>query len=77
MYATEFQTIIDKPYIDVPQYDELKGKSVKVLFLVEDMKQDNQDDIKSNFDFIEYYTNNPVNLKANTIYLTRDEAHER
>jgi|GEM_PF-6427103 len=29
------------------------------------------------FDFIDYYSNNPVILKKNTKFLTREEANER
>jgi hypothetical protein len=33
MQRVEFNTIIDKPYIEVPNYEELKGHKVGVILL--------------------------------------------
>jgi len=76
MYATEFQTIINEPYIKIPEYDTLKGKNVRVLFLVEN-EEENQVNKGDAFDFIEYYANNPVKLDEDITFLSREEANER
>ena len=33
MYATEFQTIIDRPYIEIPEYEQFKGHKVRITLL--------------------------------------------
>ena len=33
MYATEFQTVINEPYIQVPNYETPKGHEVRIVFL--------------------------------------------
>ncbi len=33
MYATEFKTFINEPYIKIPEYEKLKGKKVRVILL--------------------------------------------
>jgi len=37
MYATEFTTIIDKPYIEIPEYEKFKNHKVKIMLI--DLKQ--------------------------------------
>jgi len=36
MYAIEFETDIKSEYIKVPEYDKLKNKHAKILFLLND-----------------------------------------
>ena len=38
MYATEFQTIINEPYIKIPNYEAFKGHNVRVVLLDIDNK---------------------------------------
>ena len=33
MYATEFQTIINEPYIHIPDYEIFKGHEVRITML--------------------------------------------
>ena len=33
MYAAEFKTIINEPYIKIPEYEKFKGKEVRVVLL--------------------------------------------
>jgi len=40
MYATEFQTIINEPYIKIPNYEAFKGHNVRVVLLDIDNKND-------------------------------------
>ena len=75
MYATELQTVITEPYVHIPEYESLKGKSVRVLFIVENDKEYVKD--KDEFDFVEYYANNPVKLDKEINFLSRDESNER
>ena len=37
MYDTEFTTIIDKPYIEIPEYEKFKNHKVKIMLI--DLKQ--------------------------------------
>jgi len=75
MYATEFQTIINEPYIKIPEYDTLKGKNVRVLFLVEN-ESNETDSVTKDEDFFERMTKNPKHIK-NVKFLSREEANER
>ncbi len=74
MYAIEFQTIVDKPYIEIPEFEKFKGKKVKIILLKEENKEENK---KSEADFIEYLANHPLKLEKNVKFLSREEAHER
>jgi hypothetical protein len=75
MYATEFQTVINEPYIYIPNYEEFKGHDVRVVLLNID-----GDNIKPSSnkkeDFFDRITKNPKNIK-NIDFLSRDEANER
>ncbi len=75
MYATELQTVINEPYIHIPEYEALKGKNVRILFIVESDKEQVED--KGKFDFIDYYANNPIELEKDVKFLSREEANER
>ena len=70
----EFNTTINNNYIKIPNYEKLKGHKVKVILI------DNTDTIldnKKDFDFIEYFSNNPIELAEDVKYLSREEANER
>lgn len=75
MYATEFQTIINDPYVKIPEYESFKGKEVRIIVLNMDKRvnkiQEKQED------FIDYLINNPVDLPKDAKFLSREEAHER
>jgi len=58
----EFNTKIDKPYIQVPEYEKLQNKNVKVVII-------------SNNSPIEYLANNPKHIKED--FLSREEANDR
>jgi len=74
MYTTE---LITESYVYISEYESLKGKSVRVLFIVENAKDKDKDEDKDEFDFVEYYANNPVKLDNEINFLSRDEANER
>jgi hypothetical protein len=71
MQRVEFNTIIDKPYIEVPNYEELKGHKVSITFLDLDNNKQKQED------YIQYLINNPANIDKNIKFLSRDEANAR
>jgi hypothetical protein len=73
MYATEFQTVINEPYIQVPNYETLKGHEVRIVFL--DLQIEEKID-KNNLDFFDKITKNPKHIK-NLSFLSREEANER
>ena len=75
MYATEFQTIINEPYIRIPNYEEFKGHTVRVVLLnldndTSNIKADNEEG------FFDRITKNPKNIKDIT-FLSREEANAR
>ncbi len=72
MYATEFKTVIDEPYIKIPEYEKFKGKKVRVvlLYLKNEKKREKKED------FFEKIIKNPKHIKDVT-FLTREEANER
>ena len=72
MYAAEFKTIIDEPYIKIPEYEKFKGKEVRVVLL--DLKNSKKRDKKE--DFFDKIVKNPKHIKDVT-FLTREEANER
>jgi hypothetical protein len=77
MYATEFQTVIDEPYIKVPNYEEFKGHEVRVVFLdLNSTKVIEKDDKNNELDFIENLINNPIVLDADFKF-DREEANAR
>lgn len=78
MYATEFKTIINEPYIKIPDYEAFKGHEVRITLLnIDNVNNDFMSNNKKEFDFIEYYANNPVRLDDDIVFLTREEANER
>jgi hypothetical protein len=75
MYATEFQTVINEPYIQVPNYEAFKGHEVRVVLLNIDEKSNNEVFDKKE-DFFDRITKNPKHVK-NVKFLSREEANER
>ena len=75
MYATEFQTIIDNPYIKIPEYEKFKGQEVRIIVL--NINQENGNPKIAEEDFIEYLANHPVTLDKGVEYLSREESNER
>ena len=72
MYATEFKTIINEPYIKIPEYEKFKGKEVRVVLL--NLQKNKKRDKKE--DFFDKIVKNPKHIKDVT-FLTREEANER
>ena len=58
----EFNTKIDKPFIQIPDYKKLQNKNVKVIII-------------SNTSPIEKLANNPKHIEDD--FLTREEANDR
>jgi hypothetical protein len=76
MYATEFQIIINEPYIKIPEYEKFKGQEVRIIVLNIN-KKNYISTTEHEEDFIEYLANNPIKLDNNLKFLSRDEANER
>lgn len=74
MYATEFKTVINEPYIGVSEFEKFKGREVRVIIIDID-KTTNTD--KSGDDFIYKTAQNPKSLQDGDAFLSRDEANER
>lgn len=79
MYATELQTVINNPYIKIPEYEKLQGQKVRVIFLVEQVEQSDKSYYKKEKeeDFIDYLINNPIDIPKDMKFLSREEANER
>ncbi len=78
MYATEFQTVINEPYIHIPNYEVFKGHEVRVTLMdIEEIVDSTVKNNKNDVDFIEYLINNPVKVSKDFKFLTREEANER
>jgi len=75
MYATEFQTVINEPYIHIPNYEVFKGHKVRIIVLNIENKENNLIPNKSE-DFFERITKNPKHIN-NVQFLSREEANER
>ena len=75
MYATEFQTVINEPYIHIPNYEVFKGHEVRIVVLNIDSEEKNIAPTK-NEDFFERITKNPKHIN-NVQFLSREEANER
>ena len=73
MYATEFETVIDKPYVEIPEYENFKGHSVRILIL-DKTKASRQKNTKESF--IEKMIKNPIDFPKDFRF-DREEAHER
>ena len=75
MYATEFQTIIDDPYIKIPEYESFKGHKVRIIVL--NMNKTTKETQEKQEDFIDYLIKNPVDVPKGIEFLSREEANER
>jgi len=71
MYATEFQAIINEPFVYIPQYEQFKGHKVRIILLDENIEQTYQagDDIDSFFD--------KFRLDLSSYHFDREMANER
>jgi len=76
MYATEFQTVINEPYIHIPNYEAFKGHEVRVVLLNIDNAIKEKEPILDN-NFIIDIINNPRHIDGKSDFLSRDEANER
>ena len=74
MYATEFKTVINEPFIKIPEFEQFKGKEVRIIVLGID--NDKKNEIKEKEDFIEYLINHPVDFPKDFKF-DREEANER
>ncbi len=78
MYATEFQTIINNPYIKIPEYEKFKGQEVRIIVLnINEKSHKLTTNTTDEEDFIEYLANNPIQLDKDLKFLSREEANER
>ena len=73
MYATEFKTVINEPYIGVSEFEKFKGRKVRVIIIDIDDNQANPLET----DFIAQIVKNPKHIEKNGSFLSRDEANER
>jgi len=76
MYATEFQAVINNPYIKIPEYERFKGQEVRIIVL-HTKKKTHIPIIEDKDDFIKYLANNPIKLDKELKFLSREDANER
>lgn len=76
MYATEFQTVINEPYIHIPNYQAFKGHEVRVVLLNLDNEIKIGEPINDS-NFIIDIINNPRHIESKSKFLSRNEANER
>ncbi|MFW6307690.1 MAG: hypothetical protein ACOC08_03515 [Campylobacterales bacterium] len=70
MNATEFQTVINEPYVYIPQFEQFKGHKVRIILLDEELNStQKRDDIDSFFD--------KFKLDLSDYRFDREEANER
>ena len=75
MYATEFETVINEPYIHIPEYEHFKGHKVKIILLDIENNKDIQkiNNKTDNIDLVfDKYTFDISKFKFD-----REEANER
>jgi hypothetical protein len=65
MYATEFQTIINEPYIKIPNFERFKGHKVRVVLL--DLIDTTLPNEEKKIGFIENLINNPKDVPIRKI----------
>ena len=70
MYALELETDIKSEYIKVPEYEKLKNKHAKILFLLngedfESIKVENYDSLRLFKEFIAKRNQNPIKISKN------------
>ena len=73
MYATEFKTIVNEPFIAIPDYEKFKGKEVRVVVLNLENGTDKEEHQEDFFDAIIKHPKHIENLS----FLSREEANER
>lgn len=76
MYAAEFQTVINEPYIHIPNYEAFKGHEVRVVLLNLDNEIKIKEPIGDN-NFINDIINNPRHVESKNNFFSRDEANAR
>ncbi len=76
MYATEFQTIINNPYIKIPEYEKFQGQEVRIIVLNINKEDHNPTTTIHEEDFIEHLINNPIDFPKDFKF-DREEANER
>ncbi len=74
MEAVEFKTVVDNPYIKIPDFEKFKGKRVRVVLF--DLNSDTNFQKAKKIDFFDKVTQNPKHIK-NINFFSREEAHER
>ncbi len=72
MYATEFKTIVNEPFIAIPEYEKFKGKEVRIVVL----NLENQSSEEKQEDFFDTIIRQPKHIE-NISFLSREEANER
>ncbi len=76
MEAIEFQTVINAPYIKIPNYKRIQGHKVRVVLfdLLNDKEQLKEQ--QNEIGFIENLIQNPIKFPAKFKF-NREEANER
>jgi len=74
MYATEFKTVINEPYIKIPDFEKFQGQEVRVVLL--NLNDNIIDKQEEKIDFIEHLINNPISFPKDFKF-NREEANER
>lgn len=65
MYATEFQTIVNEPYIKIPNFERFKGHEIRVVLL--DLIDRTLPPEETKIGFIENLINNPKDVAKENI----------
>jgi len=73
MNAIEFQTTITNSFVQIPNYEEFENKQVKIIVIDATPTSSK----KNTNGFIHQYSENPVSINDDILFLTRDEANER
>jgi hypothetical protein len=73
MYAVEVELDVREPFLKIPNYERLKNKHVRVLFIAEDEQDVAEAGCKS---LPEVYLN-PVSVEGYEFMGKRDDWHDR
>jgi len=65
MYATEFQTVVNEPYIKIPNFERFKGHKIRVVLL--DLIDKETISEEKEVSFIENLINNPKDMPIRKI----------
>lgn len=85
MYAYEIELDVVQPYIAIPQYDQLKNKHVRVLFIADDTELE-APSAQASAEADDQYTRNladiesvlgAINLDLTHFKFDREQANER